>query len=116
MGSRYSLTKITTMRGLTVMSLAVLAVAVMSTFINHDEGPVYDSFTRVHCPYLFPNTKTLAAGRLNETIFHLEGQYFNIRAEIAAALDKVVSAQTDACIEIGKIIANAANTTMAPSK
>merc|ERR1712121_274244 len=89
------------MRGLAIITLVVLAVAVSSQ-------PVFDEYKRIHCSYLFPDTKNYVAGRLNETVNHLEGKYFGIRAGVDAALDKVVAAQASACLTIGKLIAGKA--------
>merc|ERR1711896_68569 len=89
-----------TMRGLAVVTLALLAVVAYS-----QDGPVFDEYKRIHCNYLFPNTKNFVAGRLNETVHRLEGNFFGIRAGVDAALDKVVAAQAAACLTIGKLIA-----------
>merc|ERR1712002_252778 len=91
------------MRGL----LAVLTLAVLAVAVSSQSGPVYDEYKRIHCPYFFPDTKNYVAGRLNETVFHLEGDFFPIRSAIDAALDKVVAAQASACLTIGKLIAGA---------
>merc|ERR1739838_921723 len=97
-----------TMKGLAVLALVVLAVAITAQ-------PVYDESKRIHCPYFFPDTKNYVSGRLNETIHNMEGAYFGIRAGVYAALDKVVAAQAAACITIGDLIASV-DTTAAPSK
>merc|ERR1711931_483375 len=95
-----------TMRGLAVVTLALLAVVAYS-----QDGPVFDEYKRIHCNYLFPNTKNYVAGRLNETVNRLEGNYFGIRAGVDAALDKVVAAQAAACLTIEKLIAGVKTTT-----
>merc|ERR1712121_107819 len=94
------------MRGL----LAILTLAVLAVVVSSQGGPVYDEYKRIHCPYFFPNTKNYVAGRLNETVHRLQGDYFSIRAGVDAALDKVVAAQAAACLTIGKLIAGATAT------
>merc|ERR1712002_34238 len=91
------------MRGL----LAVLTLAVLAVAVSSQGGPVCDEYKRIHCPYFFPDTKNYVAGRLNETVHNLQGDYFSIRAGVDAALDKVVAAQAAACLTIGKLIADA---------
>merc|ERR1712168_1445039 len=94
------------MRGLDILTWALMAVVVSS-----QDGPVYDEYKRIHCSSIFPNTKNYVAGRLNETVNHLEGNYFGIRAGVDAALDTVVAAQAAACLTIEKLIAGVKTTT-----
>merc|ERR1712080_344814 len=83
-------------------ALAILAAAVYSD--DTGKGPVYDEFSRLHCPYVFPDSDSEYAGRLNESIYHLRGEMFDIRKEISAEISNVVEAQATACINIGKLI------------
>merc|ERR1711931_112150 len=69
-----------TMRGLAVVTLALLAVVAYS-----QDGPVFDEYKRIHCNYLFPNTKNFVAGRLNETVHRLEGNFFGIRQGVGCS-------------------------------
>merc|ERR1712080_806817 len=97
-----------TMRGLVVITLAVLLL------IASSEAKIsYSEIKGINCPFLFPDTKHFVAGRLNETISGLGTDYWSIRSGIDAALDTVVDAQVTACETIGKAIAGIGSTTAA---
>merc|ERR1712002_990961 len=93
--------QITTMQAQGWTVVAVLLAA----FVYIQAQPVYDEMKRVKCPYMFPNTKNYVKQRLNETVFHLEGNYFGIMGAIDAALESVVAAEVKACLAIGAMIA-----------
>merc|ERR1711974_174591 len=99
------------MRGLIAAAVLLLALAVTSQ-------PVYDEQKLLICPNLFPNSKTYANSRLNETLNHLEGNYFSLMPAIDKALDSVVTAESAACLKIMDLVKGAtakAKTTAAPA-
>ena len=88
------------MRGLIAAAALLLALAAVSS------QPIYDESKVLICPNLFPNSKTYANSRLNETLHHLTGDYFGIRDAIDAQLDTVVKAEAAACLKIMGLIAS----------
>ena len=60
----------------------------------------------LHCSQIFPDSVSYAHSRLNETLVHLEGAYFNLLVPIDAYLDSVVVAEAKACLAIEKLVKN----------
>jgi len=96
------------MRGLIAAAVLLLAIAVSSQ-------PVYDEQKVLLCPNLFPNSKTYANSRLNETLHHLQGAYFPLMAAIDKELDAVVKAEAAACLKIMGLVDSVHKATPAPA-
>lgn len=95
------------MRGLVATVVLLLALAVSSQ-------PVYDEQKLLLCPNYFPNTKSYANSALNETLNHLEGDYFHLMPAIDKALDSVVNAEAAACLKIIALV-DSVGATKAPA-